>query len=600
MSSKKLYPTINYTSRDFNSIKNDLVNYAKRYYPNTFQDFNEAGFGALMLDTVSYVGDILSYYVDYNANESFLDTAIEYKNILKLGKQMGFQFSGNPSSSGIANFFIIVPANSSGLGPDTRYMPILKSGTALTSNTGALFVLSEDVMFSDSKNEIVVSSANETTGVPTFFAIKASGVVVSGEIKEEIVDVGNFEKFRKIELSDSNITEVIACYDAEGHEYFRVDHLSQDVVFATVTNRDESNNNKARSILKPIAVPRRFTSERQREKTIIQFGFGSERNITQNPLIDPSTSVLDFYGKNYVTDTSFDPTNLLGTDKLGVSPANTQLTIVYRLNTSGDVNVGAGGLNGIASQTFQFENLTDLNAASVAQVESSLEVSNDDAILGDVSLPSADELKIRIGDSFASQNRAVTAQDYRGIAYQMPPQFGAIKRISVMRDLSSSKRNINLFVISEDENTNLESTNMVVKQNLKTWLNRHRMINDTIDILDAKIVNIRISFSIVADIEANKYQVLNDAIASLSDLYTQKSEIGEPFSITEVYSTLNSVPGVIDTTDVSIGTISGGLYSNANFDMLQVTSPDGRTIMTPENVILEIKYPSQDIVGSVL
>ena len=169
-----------------------------------------------------------------------------------------------------------------------------------------------------------------------------------------------------------------------------------------------------------------------------------------------------------------------------------------------------------------------------------------------------------------------------------------------MRDLSSSKRNINLFVISEDENTNLESTNMVVKQNLKTWLNRHRMINDTIDILDAKIVNIRISFSIVADIEANKYQVLNDAIASLSDLYTQKSEIGEPFSITEVYSTLNSVPGVIDTTDVSIGTISGGLYSNANFDMLQVTSPDGRTIMTPENVILEIKYPSQDIVGSVL
>ena len=113
-------------------------------------------------------------------------------------------------------------------------------------------------------------------------------------------------------------------------------------------------------------------------------------------------------------------------------------------------------------------------------------------------------------------------------------------------------------------------------------------------------VHIKIGFSIVADIEANKYQVLNDAIASLSDLYTQKFEIGEPFSVTEVYSTLNSVPGVIDTTDVSIGTISGGLYSNANFDMLQVTSPDGRTIMTPENVILEIKYPSQDIVGSVL
>ena len=178
MGTKKLYPAINYTSRDFNSIKNDLVNYARRYYPDTFQDFNEAGFGALMLDTVSYVGDILSYYVDYSANETFLDTALEYDNVLKLGRQMGFRFTGNPSSSGIATFYIIVPASVTGLGPDVRYLPILKQGTSLSSDGGSQFILNEDIVFADPKNEVVVSAANENTGVPTFFAEKRQSVLL--------------------------------------------------------------------------------------------------------------------------------------------------------------------------------------------------------------------------------------------------------------------------------------------------------------------------------------------------------------------------------------------------------------------------------------
>ena len=81
--SRKIVP-IKYTSREFNSIKRDLTEYAKRYYPDSFQDFNEASFGALMLDTVAYVGDVLSFYLDYQANESFLDTAVEYNNIIRL------------------------------------------------------------------------------------------------------------------------------------------------------------------------------------------------------------------------------------------------------------------------------------------------------------------------------------------------------------------------------------------------------------------------------------------------------------------------------------------------------------------------------------
>ena len=600
MSQKKLYPAINYTSRDFNSIKNDLVNYAKRYYPDTFQDFNEAGFGALMLDTVSYIGDILSYYVDYSANETFLDTAIEYDNVLKLGRQMGFRFTGNPSSSGIATFYITVPASATGQGPDSSYIPILKRGTSMSSNTGTAFILNENVDFSNPKNEIVVAAANATDGGATHYAIKSTGQVISGEIKQEVVDIGDFEKFRRIELSDENITEVLSCFDSEGHEYFKVDYLSQDIIFASVANRDTASSTKAASILKPVAVPRRFTVERERLKTFLQFGFGSERNVTTDPLIDPATTVLNFHARDYVTEKSFDPTNLLGTDKLGISPANTSLRIIYRANTNDTVNVGSNGLSAIANPEFQFDDINSLNSEKVSAVQDSIEVSNEEPILGDITLPTTSELKTRIYDTFASQNRAVTAQDYKALSYQMPAEFGAVKRVSVVRDPDSLKRNLNLYVISEDENNHLETANVVVKKNLKTWLNKYRMINDTVDILDVKIINIQITFTIVADLESNKFEVLNSANLALARFYSKLPEIGESFFITDVYSVLNSVQGVVDTTQVSILGVSGGIYSSTFFDIDASISPDGRYINVPNNVILELKYPSEDVRGSVL
>ena len=94
---KELAP-IDYTSRDFESIKRDLLEYTKIYYPDTIKDFNDASFASLMFDTVAYVGDILSYYLDYQANESFLDTSIEIKNIVNLSKQLGYKQKGAPSS----------------------------------------------------------------------------------------------------------------------------------------------------------------------------------------------------------------------------------------------------------------------------------------------------------------------------------------------------------------------------------------------------------------------------------------------------------------------------------------------------------------------
>jgi hypothetical protein len=597
VTAKKKFPAIKYTSRDFNSIKNDLVEYAKRYYPDTFQDFNEAGFGALMLDSVAYIGDILSFYLDYNINESFLDTAFLPDNVMRLGKQMGYKFKGNPSSFGIADFYAIIPANSLGLGPDSSYFPFLRRGTQVKSTSGIMFILNQDVTFSDPQNEVVVARVS-SNGTPTDYAVKATGQIVSGELREEIINLGDFKKFLKLQLSNANVSEIVSVVDSEGNEYFEVDYLSQDVVFSPINNYD-ANQSTTPSSLKPKIVPRRFTVDQMNGITYLQFGGSSEDDTSTDTLTNPSTTVIDFHARNFSSDLSFDPTNILGSPSLGVAPFNTSLTITYRINTQSTVNVSANGLNKIVSPIVDFNNLLDLDASKVQNVISSLEVSNEQPINGDVTEPTVEETKIRIYDSFAAQRRAVTEQDYQSMIYAMPPQFGAIKRANIVRDPDSFKRNLNIYVISEDVRGNLEPSNSTIKNNLRTWLNQGRMINDTIDIIDAKIVNFGIDFTVVGDFETNKFELLSRCVDRLRELYNTKMEIGFPFYITDIYTALNDVDGVVDTVDVKIVKKQGVNYSQTSFNFEKQTSSDGRYINVPQNVIMEIRFPSVDITGNV-
>ena len=164
---------IKYTNREFDTIKQDLVQYARRYYPEVYRDFNEASFGSLMLDTVSYIGDVLSFYIDYQVNESFLDSAAEFSNVVRLSKQLGYKYRGTSSSTGVCAFYCIIPSNDVGLGPNTSYMPILKKGSTIGSTGGSNFILEEDVFFNDPNNQIVAARVNDATGLPTSYAIKA-------------------------------------------------------------------------------------------------------------------------------------------------------------------------------------------------------------------------------------------------------------------------------------------------------------------------------------------------------------------------------------------------------------------------------------------
>jgi len=590
-------PKISYTSRDFQSIKNDLVNYAKVYYPETYKDFNEASFGSLMFDLVSYVGDILSFYVDYQSNESFLETAIEPNNVLKLANQMGYRFTGAPSSTGVCAFYVIVPALTNGGAPNSDLIPILKKGTILASDGGASFLLNEDIDFSASNTEIKVAAVDSNNSVISY-AMKAYGEVISGEIKTENISVGDYEKFLRLSLGDTNISEVLSVKDADGNEYYQVEFLSQDTVFVPIPNSGEDVSSTP-NLLKQKIVPRRFIVDQDLDgNTFLQFGYGSETQLLSSSFPDPDNSVLKIHGQNYFADKSFDPSVIFDTDKFGIVPTNTTLVVTYRSNPISNVNAAVGSVNSVVQPitSFPTSNYTNQEALSLI---SNFEVNNEEPIVGFTELPSLDEIKTRAIDAFATQNRAVTRQDYINLVYRMPASFGTVKRANIVQDPNSFKRNLNLYVISEDENNDLVNSSVSLKKNVKQWLNNYKMVNDTIDILDAVIVNIQVNFSVVIELDQNPSQVLNTCLQTLKERYTSKFNIGEPFYISDIYKALNNVNGVIDTKVVTIERKTGLNYSQAEFSIQDNTSKDGRFINVPENVILEIKDLDQDIVGAV-
>ena len=590
-------PPISYTSRDFNSIKQDLINYAKVYYPNTYKDFNEASFGALMVDMIAYVGDILSFYVDYQTNETLLDTAIEEGSIVKIAKQLGYKFNSTPVSTGQAAFYVSVPANSSNTGPDTDLVPILKAGTLVSSDSGATYTLATDIDFANANTEIKVATVN-SGGTPLTYAFKAYGTIVSGEETQEEIDVGDFERFLKIKLGEKNISDVISVIDSDGNEYFEVDYLSQNTVFKAIRNIGE-NDETVPYILRSMYVPRRFVTEHNLDnETHIQFGFGSETEIENKSFPDPTAAALQLNGRQYFSDSSFDPTQILKTEKLGIVPNNTTLTVTYRKNTIDDVNAAGGSINSVISTKVEFRKSSVANSSALQQI-SAFEVDNEEPIVGSVSLPTAEEIRVRAIDNYAAQNRAVTKQDYISLIYRMPAQFGSIKRANIVQDTNSSKRNLNLYVISENSDGDLTAASSNLKNNVKNWLNSYKMLNDTIDILDARIVNIGINFEIIGELEKDFTLVLNDCLEALKEKYQTKFNLGEPFYISDVFRALNDVDGVVDTSSVEIVRKTGSGYSSFQFNIDQNTSRDGRLIRVPENIILEIKNFDADIVGVI-
>jgi hypothetical protein len=498
----------------------------------------------------------------------------------------------------VCQFFVLVPAVVNTGQPDMRYAPVLKRGTRVSSDDGGIFTLTADIDFSNVENRMIVAKVDEDSGAPTYFAIKSEGQVVSGELLEHTEEIGPFLKFLTVEIPGENVSEIVSVTDTEGHSYHEVEYLSQNTVYKPLLNRNFNNDNVP-NILKAVAVPRRYVVEHVDDATYLQFGYGSDSELVSGSIAEPSNLILKRHGRENISDTTLDPYKLTSTDKFGIAPANTTLSVIYRSNTEDNVNAASNSIKTISDPVIEFNNITLLDDSIKDYISSTIEVTNEEPILGDISLPGIQEVKRRALDTFATQNRAVTKQDYVSMTYSMPAQFGAIKRCNILRDDDEFRRNLNLYVLSENSQGHLIRTNKTIKNNLKNWLNGVRMINDSIDILDAYIVNIGIDFEIVIDPSANRFSALRKATLAIEEEFRIHKEIGEPIIKTDYFKALKNVEEVLDVIKIDVVNKSGLPYSEVVHSIDENTTSDNRVVLIPRNHIFELKFPEIDIRGTV-
>lgn len=589
-------PSIDFTNKDFSSVKQALLNYAKIYYPETYKNFNEASFGALIFDNMSHIADILSFHIDYHGNESFIDSAIQIDNIEKLAKQLGYNKQGNGSSQGKCEIYIKIPADNYSQ-PNRNYLPVLKKDSQILAKDGSGFLLLEDVDFTDDSTEFVVVELNQN-GVPVSFAAKQIGHVISGEKNIQTTETINFyDGFLKIKISNENFTEILSVVDSFNNEYYQVDYLSQNIIYKQILNTDLESKQYVKYKLQKIPAPRRFIIEKIGNFYYLVFGKGSIDSIE-----NPSNIALNMHARNYSSDTFFDPSKILESDKFGIAPIGTYLNIIYRSNSTIDTNINVNSLSSVVNGIFEFPQ-TATSQAIIDSIQASIEVSNSEPILGFVQDSNIDELKQRSKDAYASQGRAVNQNDYISLIYKMDSKYGSIKRANIVKDRKSIRNNLNLYILSEvkvDGYDVLINSNDVLKHNLKQWIETKKMISDTIDILDAKIINLQITFKVHGRSNKDKKEIETECMEALIDKFSIKSEIGQPFDISSIYKTLNLLPSVVDTKDVTIEVLNGFNYNYNNFDINKHLSSDESFIECPDDVCFEVKFPNKDIKPIIL
>ena len=593
-----------YLNKDFDGFRADLLLYAKTFFPDKIQDFSEASLGGLLLDMTAYVGDVMSYYLDYQFNELDIETATESGNIERLLRQAGVPITGAAPASVDVDFFVKVPTSSSDSSlPEHAYLPTIREGTIVQSSNGVSFTLTFDIDFSEKDEDgnylfqqIKPAGSGDS---PKNYILKKSSQCVSGVTSVKNFTIGSsFVPFRRLTLPDADITEIIGVYDSSGNEYHEVDSLVQNVVYKRVSNAS-SDSLEVPENLELLPAPYRYVSSfsRQTGLTTIQFGSGRADTLDDDIIPDPSELSLPLYGKKTVSRFSIDPNNLLRTRSLGISPIGTTITVKYRSGGGLSHNVSPGAVNGIATL------LTSFNGGVPPSVKTSIRASADvrnlQSAAGGENAPTLNDLKRLVVSAKNAQSRIVTKDDLLSHVYMMPNRFGRVFRAGV-RSNSDNPLATQLFIICRDRSGYLKYAPDSLRDNLALWLNQNRLISDAIDILDSPIVDIGVKYSIVVNSVANKNAVIQGINAKIKNYFKVVNfQIDQPVFITEIQRIIIRSSGVISLSDVEIinlsGTVSNRNYSNI---ILNIENASFKGIVTPPaGGIFQMRYPTYDIIG---
>lgn len=594
---------IDYTRKGFNEIREDLKSYIKRAYPDTNRDFNKSSFGSLMIDLVSYIGDQLHYYLDHNANESNPVFAKEADNVFEWLNSLGARPKIDFASIGNLSVYLPWPADAYGVGLDTKYSMTVHASSIYGSQGGSNYTQTEDILVNPDTSEIIGHKTNTDGSKIEYFLLKVSVPVLSGVLKKFTFEVSGERSNQEVTIPDSGVLDIVEIVDSEGNKYVEVDNLTTDVaLYPLLDSGNSDSRNKTRMIKRPI--PRRFIKKRSLDRTVITFGYGSDADETTNSSVDPVKVVSKFSGKKHISNPRQDPRNILNSSGLGIAPRDTTVTITYRGNSNTNSNAAMGTINQVIDPILSFHNEQLLDSTKISYIRENIQVSNEESVNGFVSITDTEELKHRYLGSYSSQGRAVTKQDYVNSVYSMPSNYGSVKRAAVVQDTNDFRRNLNLYLISEAADGSFESPSMLLKQNVKTWIDSMRMVSDSVDIFDAKILNLSLDIKVKIALNANAQTILTSIKTKIyEELMTIAPDIGQNFSISEVYRIIRQVPEVVSIAPgdgvVVKNLVGSGKYSDYSYDIAGNLSEDQETIYIPDNTIWEIKY-LDDITGTIV
>ena len=604
--SLKPVKTRSYLNRDFDSFRADLLRYAKTYFPDKIQDFSEASVGGMLLDLAAYVGDVSSFYLDHQFRELSVDTAVETANIQNLLRMAGVKIVGASPSTVTLKISLIVPASVSGGSyvPNPLLLPKIIAGTTAVSKGGVPFEIDDDIDFAEKLSGKLIATytvaSRDTLGNPATFVVSREVTCLSGKYATENFSIDSgFTPFRKIALSNSNVTEIISVRDTEGNKYYEVDALTQDSVFDSVAN-NSPDKDLVPYVLELVPAPYRFTSTMALGSgiTTLQFGSGNALSLDNDIIPDPGQVALPVFGRKQVSRVAIDPSSILNTGTLGYSPTGTTVTVRYRHGGGVDHNVDAETITEFSRLSLKFP--VDSNQASNARVRASASVTNPSKAVGGDAAPTIDDLKLRVPAARNAQNRIVSVPDLLARVYTMPSSYGRAYRAGVAPSRVDPAVT-NLYICSRDAQNQIVPSPDTHKKNLRTYLNQFRLISDNIDILDAQILNYTLRYTISIEYDQNRRTVLQAINTRLKTLLSSSNfQIGQPIVLGDIMSVIVNTPGVSNVSSIRIvpisGTISGRSYSSSTFSVADLTRTG--VVRCPQGSIFELKYPDYDIIGS--
>ena len=615
----KLKRDIRYINRDFNDFRNTLTEYTKTYFPNTFNDFTDTSTGMLFMEMASYVGDVLSFYIDNQIQETFIQHARQTENIFSIAHMLGYKPKTTTVSTTILDIYQQLPAKTVNgeKVPDFNYCLKIPSNTSVSTNDGSniSFLIEDEIDFSYSSS----IDPTETTiyqvsnGEPTFFLLKKKRKVTSSTINSIEFSFGSPIKFDVREIIGNNIVGILDVTDGNGNKWYEVDNLAQESVFDSIKNTNTNDPNFSTDIETPYLLQlkqtqRRFAT-RFLNRTTLQLQFGAGSTFDNDEEITPN---LDNVGlglpfERFRMTTAFSPLNFVYTNTYGIAPYNTVLTVRYLTGGGVVSNVFSNTLTNINTSNVKFvsSNITNTNLADF--IFNSLASTNPLAADGGSDGDTLDEIKENTLGNFQTQLRSVTQYDYLIRALSMPPKYGAISKAHIVpRKIAEFRPGelpsvLDLYVLSQDINSKLQLASPTLKKNLSTYLSEYRMINDSIKIKDAYIINIGVEFEIIVLPNYNNNEVLLKCINTLIEYFDiSKWQINEPILLKDLYILLDKIEGVQTVPNIKITNKTGSSlgYSDFAYDVESATTCD---VVYPsvDPMIFEVKY-SDDIIGRVV